>query len=765
MKKLFFGAFFCTFFLLLMLADSKNAEVRINEILSCNHKTLYDNTGAYHDYIEFYNNSFHSVDISGYRLSDSKKKIDKFIFPDSTIIAPKQYYLIWAGSKPSNVLVDNNYLYTGFSIKAGEKIYFSDKNGDIIDKIKVPKDIACDVSYSRSPVPYIQKWAKREPSPGKQNKLYKSNKKQNKVLENIKVEFSDYSGFFNEPFELKMMAPEGFDIYYTLDATKPTEKSQKYVAPIKIFDASENQNKYSAIDQTSIIWSYIPSYKVDKATIVRAIAVRKKDGAVSKENFASYFIGFQDKPEYKDIPTISVITNPENLFDYEKGIYVNGKIWDMLGRDEALPLWTTITNYSKTNRKKWARDMFVDYITDGKDTRLEGKMKIYGAYTRHRLQKSFTLFDLKKSDITDNIPFEFDLRSVSDFSRIKESLVYMLTKDRTEILPHPHKDIINLFLDGEFWGIYMVYDRLTPDFVAEKYGLKDVSLIDMQRNDKSYGNTEFKEEYESYEEIEKDINIDNLLSYVAINTYISNMDSCNLSWWNVVRWRSSENSRFNRWQWILYDVDNNNFFAEENQFKKNEICNLIVESPLLEKLFSSDVFRKKFIVTFSDIANYNFNPQKVNRWLDEFEDKYKEAVISSFRRFERKYFDEENFFRRAERIRNFYDTRFEYIMPYMKEYFDLDGELTEVYKHPSQINGGMILLNTLKLRADEEYRGKYYSDYDISLDVETFPGYLFVGWLIDGYLIQAEKLDLNIVQPREIEAVWIEATATGENEK
>ena len=145
MKKIFFCLLVFSFFVCVLEAFKKPT-VQLNEIVACNNTTLYDNTGSFHDYIELYNATSQAIDISGYHLSDSKKNLDKFVFPPNTILSPKTYYLVWADQKPNEILVDNNFPYTGFSIKAGEKIYFSDNQQKIIDKIKVPKDLACDIS-------------------------------------------------------------------------------------------------------------------------------------------------------------------------------------------------------------------------------------------------------------------------------------------------------------------------------------------------------------------------------------------------------------------------------------------------------------------------------------------------------------------------------------------------------------------------------------------------------------------------------------------
>ena len=752
MKKLFLAVCLFIFLLLLYLFyDSLNAEVRLNEIVSCNHTVAYDNTGTFHDYIELYNSSAHPIDISGYHLSDSKKKLDRFTFPEKTIVAPGEYYMVWADTKPMTVLVDNNYLYTNFSLKKGEKVYFSNKDGQIIDKIKVPKDLECNMSYSR--IPHISKWAKREPTPGKQNKLY--GKRKIRVIPDVEVQFNTPSGFYDEPFELKMTVPKGFDIYYTLDSTKPTQKSIRYTKPVKIYDASKNPNKYSAITSTSSISSYVPNYPIDKATIVRAIAVRRWDGAISKITEASYFIGFQNKPGYKGIPILSIITDPENLFDYEKGIYVTGKIQDMIKNSaKELGCYQTTTNYSAEG-KDWAREIYIDYITDKTVTHFSGKIKIQGKCARFKLQKNFSLSDLRKNGSEEKSPLEFNLRAISDVYRIEEMLVYTLTSNRSEILSNPPEDTVILFLDGEFWGIYSIYKKITPNFILEKTQLKNSELIDLQRSAKMYGQTDFNPKYKTYEEIERNVNLDGLIAYLSINAYIANLDACNLEWWNVVRWRSSENPIFNKWQWMVHDLDCEVLPVLHNPFKKNEICNLIVGNKFLETLFSFDQFKKKFITTFQDIANYNFNSQRVNQSLDEIEDKYGNALVLTCRRFKSSSFSQKSLNMEVKILRNFFNHRFKYIMPYMKEYFHLTGELTKIHKLSGKINGGRVLLNTIELAADEEYIGEYYSDYPLSLDVKTFPGYLFQGWLIDDKLVKTKKMDLDISKPRKIEAVWI----------
>ncbi|MBR5945991.1 chitobiase/beta-hexosaminidase C-terminal domain-containing protein, partial [bacterium] len=160
-------------------------------------------------------------------------------------------------------------------------------------------------------------------------------------------------GFYEEPFELRLRcATEGAWIVYTLDGTTP-----KIGGTI-----------------------YRGHFTVDKTTIVRAIAF--KDDAGGAEEFTGTFVFLNDiinspdgvppgslwptnsvnnqrldygmdtritqAPEYKDamlpglkqLPFISIVASPANLFNASSGIYVNakqdGKPWERQAHIELL---------------------------------------------------------------------------------------------------------------------------------------------------------------------------------------------------------------------------------------------------------------------------------------------------------------------------------------------------------------------------------------------------------------------------------------------
>lgn len=124
-----------------------------------------------------------------------------------------------------------------------------------------------------------------------------------------------------------------------MDGSEPGLDDYRYDTEesILIADATMNDNVYSIRTDTTVAflndlmetysWENpkytVPDYYVDKYNIVRA-SVFDKSGNCLDSITGVYFIGFQDKSGYDGIYTACIVTDPDNLFGYENGIYVTG---------------------------------------------------------------------------------------------------------------------------------------------------------------------------------------------------------------------------------------------------------------------------------------------------------------------------------------------------------------------------------------------------------------------------------------------------------
>lgn len=135
-------------------ADAPVAEIAINELITGGAKKFSDVDGDDSDWIELYNTTSRTIDLSGKYLTDDEEELRKWTFPEGTIIGPNGFLLVIASGKDK---VDSlGYLHLNFSLSKDnpEPVLLVDSNGkDILDKISANQTgaIAKDHSGGRFP--------------------------------------------------------------------------------------------------------------------------------------------------------------------------------------------------------------------------------------------------------------------------------------------------------------------------------------------------------------------------------------------------------------------------------------------------------------------------------------------------------------------------------------------------------------------------------------------------------------------------------------
>ena len=143
----------------------------------------------------------------------------------------------------------------------------------------------------------------------------------------------------------------------------------------------------------------VPFYPVDKAMIVRAVTKNSK-GEFSEIITKTYFITNEDLYKYQDLTVISIVTDPDNLFRPDIGIYVTGNMYiEEKKRIEGdnNPRWrrNQKCNYLMTG-KEWEREAFVTIFDKGEiNVQQNMGIRVKGAYTRNKPSKSFNIFAKK----------------------------------------------------------------------------------------------------------------------------------------------------------------------------------------------------------------------------------------------------------------------------------------------------------------------------------------------------------------------------------
>ena len=588
------------------------------------------------------------------------------------------------------------------------------------------------------------------------------------------LEFSKESGFYEEPFDLEINAPPGTRIFYTLDGTEPDENAILYTGPIKIDDATKNENVYSLRTDVSAgflsddiaLYSsddphYItPDYNVDKCTVVRS-AYCGADGYFSETKTKCYFVGYDEKTGYDNINIISIVTDPGNLFDYETGIYVLGHIYDefvkgefVVGENTSWSGWNA--NYRKDG-SDWERDASIQIFDSERNLLLNKNcgIRIQGGNSRGMLPRSMNIYARDQYDNEGRFYIDlFDTNYAADAvtlfaggndssAKFRDMLISRLIADRNFATMHyiPYA----MFLDGEYWGVYWLTEKYDNVYLGYYYNVDKDNIIMM----KGHSVVEGKESYDLYSQMIYDIsNIDlsidvnyqyacelidiqSYIDYYATEIYIGRYADWPI--YNEALWRAIKTGdgkyEDGKWRWMLYDVNSG---ADPSTISMDTISVTLDNSQMFYNLCQNEKFKRQFTTTFMDLVNTSFTYENVNSIISEQVDLIGTPTTVHLKRFygiegTHKFMDE------ISCIQDFFCQRKPYIVQFLKDDFELTGTLASVELEINDTASGNIILNSIEppFSADGKWSGEYYTDYPITLTAVANDGYRFVGWQSD----------------------------------
>ena len=528
------------------------------------------------------------------------------------------------------------------------------------------------------------------------------------------VRFSRESGFYDEPFYLELECDDG-DIYYTLDSSDPDENSIKYTSPILVNDPSTHTNVYCMIRDVSLELneqilinngsSYRYGYQepktpVDKATIIRAVCV-DRDGNAGDICTGAYFIGFSEKDGYDGIYIMSIITDPDDLFDYNTGIYITGRTFD-----EWLATVTSASavggeNYGwwpanyQNRGKEWERKASITLFNQHRDTVFSGDygIRIQGGSSRGMLPKSLNIYargKKKKTKQTIDCSGLFNTVSALQSLNLYSGAHCMRTK-LNDYLMNTAMNCENLtvrefvpcacFLDGEYWGCYWLSQRFDGKFFRERYGVYEGNVIRIKTEAVDIGNADDIEMYRAmkafitdsdirnpdvYKKVCQMIDIQSCIDYYASEIYICNKDwpDNNVSLWRV-KDIAADTYSDGRWRWIVYDV---NVSMIPSDARRDFLRMAIKKDPFFASLMENDAFSTAVYHKLISLAIDDFNPGRIDAFIDNYEKTMVGPMEKEYDRFYGGSLTEQDFIIGCEDIRSFFYQRYNYIMENYGEY-------------------------------------------------------------------------------------------------
>ena len=546
--------------------------------------------------------------------------------------------------------------------------------------------------------------------------------------EKIEVEFSLKGGFYDENLLLSLFCP-GAKIYYTTDGSLPNRRSKLYSRPIPI----------------------------DKTTVVQAIAYQS--GRKSKIKGNTYFIN--ELPS--TFPVISLGVDPEVLFDSETGLYVQGP-------NAVDSLWT------KDGANFWSRREILMHteIFEADQKRefhsLTG-FRLFGGMSRLFPQKSITLVARDrygKKNFKHRIFGKKGMKkykylvlrnSGSDWgkSHFRDAFMTGLLKDWDLEIQNYRPS--HVYLNGRYWGIYNIREKINRTYVADHFDLEkdSIDLIEHQATLKRgsrrhylrmlrYLRKHSMSHPAHYAYIQSQMEVDNFMNYQIAQIFFDNQDAGG----NIKFWRPQTPT--GRWRWILYDTDWGFGLHSSRAYKNNSLAfhtepdgpswpNPPWSTFILRKLLKNPDFKRQFINRFADHLNTTFESDQV---LAEIDKCHRRLIPEMPRHLERWKLSKKRWERHIRIMKKFALRRPEYVRQHLQQKFDT-GALAEMTA--SCTPGGQILLNDHIHIKSDTFRGKYFENIPIHIKAVPHYGYRFSHW--EGLNVDEDAYDLTLLLHKE----------------
>lgn len=624
------------------------------------------------------------------------------------------------------------------------------------------------------------------------------------------VTFSQAGGFFHAAVALDLaaaysdafLAENGYSaedaasetsIYYTLDGSEPTP------AGGQLFTG---------------VFSVSPPGAEVSGVCVRAKAYL---GALESPVFTNTYFVSDAIDERFDVLVCSITAAPDDLYGYENGILVTGRLFDEHEPDTTLEKslpeaqWPAGYNQRGQESERAAHVQIFDE-TGAELISQQAGIRVHGGWTRYFSQKSLRLIARKEYDPANGkfkYPFFADNRSHTDEQFLVEEYDQMLLRSGGQDFGNGYiRDVLTaglarasgfqdtqfyrpaaVFLNGEYYGfawmqsVYSEKDLQTRyDTPSDAFEIAEVEIAgrgkalsgseEAQRawNEVCAFSTQDLQDDAVFQQLTTLVDVESFLRILAINTYCGNHDYFENNM-KVYRYTGppggSEEIADGRWRFLAYDFDYTFAADEETAYDMPSLTWLMgsldeewagnVECGLLIALMQRQDMRDFFIGCLRDYASNAFSAAAVDTALQEYapllENELSQALAL---RFPEKALSD--VWAQHSDIRNFAARRAAFIEREIKENFGASGKTFRIQLTGSE--GADVTLSSLSLSGPGVLAGKYGIESAVTLRATARYGYTFDHWLVNGQKVYEPTLSLSYAGESLYEASPVLCAAT-----
>lgn len=712
-------------------------QVIINEYSASNLTGYVDNYDSQEDWIELYNTSNSSVNLSGYYLSDSTDDPTKWTIPDGTIIPANGYLVFWCSGRDESS--GNNY-HTNFKLKQtkinAEHVVFSDSNGTIINDIELQKT-QLEHSYGRSPNGSSTWKIFLSPTLGN------ANNGSSFTAYAETPEMSLEAGFYNgtQTLEISTNEPNSL-IRYTTNGNLPNGSDPTYSSPL-------------TINQTQIVKAMVIS--TDSQILPSFIS------------FNTIFINVDHS-----LPVLSTSANQlQTLLNGNQGLKPHGTIEYFNADGERKDFG--YGEYNKHGQDSWQfNQRSFDYIA-------RDEMGYHDAINEKLLSLSerdgYQRIIIRASG-DDNYP------GIDSSAHMRDIFIQKLANKNNLNVDMRRGERTVVYVNGQFWGVYSIREKVSDSDYTNYYYNQDKYNIQYLMNWggtwAQYGGSQAFTDWNTihdyaknndlsnqthYEHVASEIDVTSLVDYILINSYVVCTDWIN---WNTSWWRGlNEEGEHKKWGYVLWDEDATfnhyiNYTNVPNENADAEPCypEGIYLDPeehivLLNKLLENDEFTQYYITRYMDLMNTAFAEEEMIGVLEGIENSLIPEMPRHFSRWGGNMNEWEG---NVQKIKDFIADRNVYLPEGLNTCYNLTGPY-DVTLEVEPVFAGQIKFNSITIDdGDFPWTGQYHGGVDMLIKaVQSNPNYVFDHWEIDNHTVPDNTqtdISLLLTQSDNIKAVF-----------
>ena len=560
--------------------------VYISEVMASNDSVSTYPDAGYVDWIEIYNSGTETVDLNGWGLSDRLDRGRKWQFPRGTTIAPGEYKVILCDGQTEK----NNPAELHASFRVGklkkETITLTDPTGKVLDKVNLP-EMRTDVSFGRT-LGLAGLFFYDTPTPFQQNGSGFTGYAE-------MPSFTTEPGLYFSTTYVEITVPEGTQVFYTTDGSTPTQNSNPY---------------------------HGERLELNFTTVLRARAFATGSVKPSDTLTGTFFINV-----YHTLPVVSIVTDPDNLWNKETGMLVTGD--NVFKEPGKLPFKNTVYRKVKDSGEK--RECHIELYDDSGTLLISqgAAFSLMGDFSLDMPQKSFkfrakSLYGKKtfEAKLFPDRPYteykSFVLRNSGNdsmWTRLQDGFQSRLMDACGSTVAHQAWKPYAVYLNGVYWGHMNLRERTDRFMLAqfEGYGLDQADNMDLLQGNgrvKFGSNKGWKamikkikagnpaKNPEDLQYILDNVDVENYFEYIAFEMFFGNSDIGNTRFY---RFRTEGS----KWKWVLYDVDYglymSSFNSPKSYTKEKGMGEKNIDNTIFRKLLSVPEYKDLFLTIYGRI--------------------------------------------------------------------------------------------------------------------------------------------------------------------